>query len=92
MINCIITILIIIIIILVITITNTIIIITIIITGPKPAFGRLGLGGSSGVNTLGKGKISKNVTYKHTLHHYIYIMIIIMIIIIKPFINSDELH
>ena len=46
-----------------------ILIIIIIITRPKPAFGRLGLGGSLGVKTLGEGKISKNVT---ELHHYIY--------------------
>ena len=43
-----------------------IIIIIIIITRPKPGFGRLGLGGSSGVKTLGEGKISKNVTDRHT--------------------------
>ena len=56
--------------------------IIIIITRPWPAFGRLGLGGSSGVKTMGKGKISKNVTHTqtdtHTLHHYIYITIIII--------------
>ena len=46
----------------------------IITTRPKPALGRLGLGGSSGVKTLGEGKISKNVT---ELHHYIYITVTI---------------
>ena len=64
------------------TIIIIIIIIIIILTRPKPAFGRLGLGGSSGVKTLGEGKISKNVTNKQTdtsslyiyHHHHHYVL------------------
>ena len=64
-------------IILVVITTPLIIIITIIIiiTRPKPAFGRLGLGGSSEVKTLGEGKISKNVTDIHTDIHFTIIYI-----------------
>ena len=57
----------------IIIIVIIIITITIIITRPKRAFGRLGLGGSSGVKTMGKGKISKNVTHRHTHIHFIII-------------------
>ena len=45
----------------IITISIIIISAIIIITRPKPAFGRLGLGGSSG-----EGKIGKKVTHRHT--------------------------
>ena len=43
-----------------------IVIIIIIIIRPRPAFGWLGLGGLSGVKTLGEGKIGKNT---HTTIH-----------------------
>ena len=61
----------------------TIIIIIIITTRPKPAFGWLGLGGLSGVKTLGEGKIGKN-THNHTYRRFtiIYISMIIVIIIL----------
>ena len=56
-----------------VTQTFVIIHIIIIITRPRLAFSRLGLGGSLGVKTLWEGKLSKNVTHKQALHHYIYI-------------------
>ena len=64
---------IIIIILILIIIIIIVIIIIIIVSRPKPAFGRLGLGGSLGVKTLGEGKISKNVTHIHTDTSQLYI-------------------
>ena len=71
----IITVIVIIIVIVIVIVIITVIIIIIINTRPKPAFGRLGLGGSSGVKTLGEGKISKNVTHRQTDIHFIIIYI-----------------